>query len=175
MDKTRWVVTGIILGLLLFFCDGLRAKGNEKIGFIDAKQIFEEYEKKKEYDKVLEKIVKDKEGEISKQGEEIKRLGEELEIKSEKEKLKIQEEMDEKSRKMADFKRAAGNELDAENDKLVREIVIEINDVAKEYGEKEGYSFILKKSAILYGDKGIDLTDDIIGILNDKYKKRKEQ
>ena len=142
---------------------------------MDVKKVFDDYDKKKEFDNVLEKSVKEKEEQISKQEDEIKRLTEELEIKNEKEKLKTQEDIDEKRRKLADFKRAAQSELDRQNDKLVREIVLEINEVVKDYGQKEGYGLILKSSSILYGDEGMDITDDIVKILNETYNKREKK
>ena len=175
MDKIKGLVIGVVLGMVLFSTGALCAKGENKTGFVDVKKVFDDYDKKKEFDKVLEKSVKEKEDQISKQEDEIKRLTEELEIKNEKEKLKTQEDIDEKRRKLADFKRAAQSELDRQNDKLVREIVLEINEVVKDYGQKEGYGLILKSSSILYGDPGMDITDNIVKILNENYNKREKK
>ena len=47
-----------------------------------------------------------------------------------------------------------------------------MSDVIKEYGGKNGYSIIVNDRVLLYGDPGMDLTNEIIKILNDKYNKK---
>jgi len=52
-----------------------------------------------------------------------------------------------------------------------------ISKVKKEisaYGKAKGYTYILgggEGGSVLYGDSSKDLTEDILKILNDKYKK----
>jgi Skp family chaperone for outer membrane proteins len=53
---------------------------------------------------------------------------------------------------------------------MVKDIIKEMSDVIKEYGEKNGYSIIVNDRVLLYGDPGMELTNEIIKLLNDKYK-----
>ena len=57
---------------------------------------------------------------------------------------------------------------------MVKDILKEMSDVIKEYGQKNGYSIILNDRVLLYGDSGMDLTNEIIKILNEKYNKLTE-
>jgi len=57
-----------------------------------------------------------------------------------------------------------------EMDSLVKKVKKEI----KEYGKANGYTYILgggDGGSVLYGEEANDLTDAILKILNDKYKK----
>jgi outer membrane protein len=54
---------------------------------------------------------------------------------------------------------------------MVKDILKEMNSVIQEYGKNQGYSIILNDRVLLYGDPAEDLTDKIIKILNDSYKK----
>ena len=53
-------------------------------------------------------------------------------------------------------------------------IVSKVKDEIKEYGEANGYTYILgggEGGSVLYGQDANDLTEQILKILNDKYKK----
>ena len=72
---------------------------------------------------------------------------------------------------LQEFDQDARSELTKERDDMVRDILKEMNDVIRGYGEKNGYAIILNDRVLLYGQKTMDLTDDIIKLLNDSYKK----
>jgi len=54
---------------------------------------------------------------------------------------------------------------------MVRDILKEMNTVIQKYGENNGYSIILNDRVLLYGGKTLDITDEIIKIMNKNYKK----
>ena len=55
---------------------------------------------------------------------------------------------------------------------MVKDILQDIDKVISEYGKGEGYSIILNDRTLLYGENQLNLTEQIIKILNDRYKKK---
>jgi len=102
---------------------------------------------------------------------EIRKMREELELMNEKAKDKKEKDIDAKIKTLQEFDQDAKSELTKERDDMVRDILKEMNDVIRGYGEKNGYAIILNDRVLLYGQKTMDLTDDIIKLLNDNYKK----
>ena len=67
-------------------------------------------------------------------------------------------------RKYEDFER----ELKRTDAELTSGIVQELYQIVRDYGEKNGYSLVLEASsgALLYNNKSVDVTDDIIKLHN---------
>src|SRR6266853_1469228 len=65
---------------------------------------------------------------------------------------------------VVDMQRAL-NESDAE---LTKSIVQELYELVRDYGEKHGYTLVLEASsgALLYNDKTVDVTDEIVKLHN---------
>jgi outer membrane protein len=164
----------VILGVMFLFGSTSNISAKEegkKIGYVDLSRVFDQYQKTIDYDKELEKKGDKKQSEREKKVSEIKRLKEELELLSEKGKKEKQDEIDRKIKELQDFDLATRTDLKRERARVVREILKEIDKVVQEYGKNKGYFLILNDRVLLYGDEQFDLTDEIIKILNEKYKK----
>lgn len=142
-----------------------------KIGYIDLSRVFDQYQKTIDYDKELEKKGDKKQAEREKRVSQIKRLRDELELLSEKGREKKQKQIDNEVKELQDFDLATRTDLKKERDKVVREILEEIDKVIQEYGRKEGYFLILNDRVLLFGDKQAELSDEVLKILNQRYKK----
>jgi len=90
---------------------------------------------------------------------------------NEKAKEKKEGEIETQIRSLQEFDQEAKSELTKERDDMVRDILKEMNTVIQKYGESNGYSIILNDRVLLYGGKALDITDEIIKILNKNYKK----
>lgn len=163
----RRFITVLIVGILSLstVISGECAEVTGKIGYVDVTEAFSEYEKTKESDKLLKK--KEKEARMEEMATEIKRLQNELALSSQKGRQGKQKIIDEKLKKFSELQ----IDLRRERDKMVREILQEIDKAIEEYARKEGYSIILHNKVLLYGDERADLTDEIVKILNQRYKK----
>ena len=65
-------------------------------------------------------------------------------------------------------------QLQMEGQTEMDSIVSKVKEEIKSYGKTNGYSYILgggDGGSVLYGTEANDLTDEIVKILNDKYKK----
>lgn len=165
----RFLVFALI-SIFLFSISGLAiAESQGKIGFIDLSRAFDEYQKTKDFDKELEKKGDVKQDEREKLVQEIRKMREELELMNKTAREKKEVDIEARIKTLQDFDQEAKNDLIKERDDMVSDILKEMNDVIKTYGEKEGYSIILNDKVLLYGDKSMDITGEIIKVLNEAY------
>jgi len=144
-----------------------------KVGYIDLSRVFDEYNRTKEEDAILEKKGMEKEAQREKMVNEIKKIKEELELSSDKVKPEKQKLLDEKIKALQDYDRTTREDLRKERDGIIKEILKEIDEVIQDLGKKEGYTIILNERVLLYRDDTLDLTQKVINILNEKYEKKK--
>jgi len=139
-----------------------------KIGYINLSKTFDEYEKTQQHEKSLEQRSDKKEKERQKLVEDIKKLKDEMVLLSDKGKEEKEPIIDEKIRNLQEFDKETRDELRQERDEIVRDILREIDKVIQDYGKKNGYTVILNDRVLVYGNETIDITQDIIDILNKK-------
>ena len=139
-----------------------------KIGYVDVARAFDNYNKTKDQDKILEKQTKKKKEERDKKVKQIRKMKDELDILSEKAKGKKQAQIDEKIRELQEYDQQTTINLRQQRDKMMRDILKEIEEVIEKYAKENGYAMILNNRILLYGQKQYDLTDKILQILNSK-------
>jgi outer membrane protein len=167
----RLQVRVVIAFIFLFLAAGnVFAESQGKIGYIDLSRSFDEYQKTKDFDKELENKGDMKQQEREKVVQEIRKMREELELMNKNAREKKEADIEAKIKSLQDFDQEAKTDLTKERDNMVKDILKEMSDVIKEYGEKNGYSIIVNDRVLLYGNPEMDLTNEIIKILNDKYK-----
>jgi len=79
--------------------------------------------------------------------------------------------------KLKDFQRFtkdSQDQLQQQDSQFTHRILREVLDVVRAEGKKEGYTMILEKSesSLIYADKSIDMTDQVIKLYNQKSKKK---
>jgi len=161
---------GLVFILFFSFSGISLAQSDIKIGYVDLSRAFDEYKKTKDFDRALEKRGDTKQGERERVVKDIRKMRDELELLNEKARRRKEQEIETKIESLQEFDQDAKAELIKERDDMVRDILEEMNDVIQEYGNANGYSAILNDRVLLYGENSMDLTDDIIKILNHKYK-----
>ena len=125
------------------------------------------------------KEVEKAEGQLALKQEELQKLKESLEKQS----AMLNEETFKKKEKdyqakLRDFKRLyeeSQDELKAQDNDAVKEILAELVKVTQEYGKEKGYTLIFEKSesALLFADENLELTEDIIKIYDTEYLQKK--
>lgn len=142
-----------------------------KIGYVDVFKLFNQYKKTQDYDKILEGKKSEKEKLLEEKKEKIKKMQEKLNLLNEKEQEKQRRKITQAAEEYRKMEREFYLDLKKERDEKMKEIVEDINRVINDYGKKHGYQIIFNKGAVLYGEKGLDLTDTILKIMNQNYKK----
>ena len=172
MNRLLIVFLGLMVSIALVMPVSLQAKDDVlSIGYIDLAKIFDQYEKTKDSDKDLEVEWQGRQGEIKASREEITRLKDELEVLSEAAKAKKQEIIDDKIKELQGFTKEIQDELTSERNEIVSQILKDIDTTINQYGKSNGYDLILNERVLLYHAEGLDLTGEVVKILNDKYKK----
>ncbi|MFH1479511.1 MAG: OmpH family outer membrane protein [Candidatus Omnitrophota bacterium] len=169
--KKLFVISLVSIFLVSLLINVSPALAADKIGYVDLSRAFDEYEKTKDFDKSLEKKGNTKQEEREKLVKEIRKMRDELDLLNEKTKEKKGMDVEVKMRSLQEFDQEAKTELVRERDNMVRDILKEMNDVIEEYGKKNNFSIILNDRVLLYGADTLNITNDIIKILNENYKK----
>lgn len=175
------ILLAVALVMLGSFISKSEARDVTKIGYVDFSTIFDAYQKTKVLSEDLEKEGKSKKAREEKMRNEIRRLKDELELASEKAKEKKRSQIDRKIKQLQDFVKDTREELMGKRINMMKEIMEDIEAAIKEHGKSQKYDVILNDSKImtysnrpvLYHDKSQDVTNEIIKILNSKYKKRR--
>ncbi|HBR14885.1 MAG TPA: hypothetical protein DD723_04990 [Candidatus Omnitrophica bacterium] len=171
--KGNQIVLGVVLVSMLFFTGGnvSAEKTDKKIGYVDLSKLFDEYEKTKEYDKVLETKTKEFEAERNAKIEKIREVQGKVGLLADEEKKKTEEEMEKLKADLLEFDRQKKTDLTKERNEKIREILLEIEKIVSDYAEKEKYSVILNDRVLIFGDPSMNVTEDVLKVLNDKSKK----
>lgn len=164
---------GLVLTLITIFLFSVPAfaQADGKIGYVDLSRAFDEYQKTKDFDRALEKTGDIKQEQREKLVKGIRKMRDELELMNERARKKKEGDIESRIRSLQEFDQDAKMELTKERDDMVRDILKEMNGVIQEYGKGHGYSIIMNDRILLYGDEALDLTGEIIKILNGRYKK----
>ncbi len=167
MRRIRLVVMGMFsLALILGVSSQAMA---QKIGFLDLSKVFDNYQRTKEYDGTLEKSHKEY---TDKRNEKISKIQEaqsKLALLKEEEKGKLQQEMEQMRADLESFDRAQQTDLTRQRDERIREILLEIEKVSSEFAKQEKYDFILNDRVLIFGNPSMDVTEQVLRMLNEGY------
>lgn len=144
------------------------AEGTPKIGYVDLQRALNESEAGKKAKEEFKVQVDKLQAHLKHQKDEIDSLKDQLEKKSvvmkEEERTNLE---DDYRRKLRDFERDykdSQTDLQKKDTELTGAIIKELQEIIRGYGEREGYTLILEatSSAVLYGTKSADLTDEVM-------------
>jgi len=168
MKNVLWFV----VILLMASCE------QQKIGFVDNVRLMDEYQEKIE----VEAKFKTKADALTKKRDSISQAfqieAQAFQAKAQKmSQTKAQEEyavMQQKGQFIGQQLQQEDQQLQASGQTEMDSIVSKVKKEIKAYGQANGYTYILgggDGGSVLYGTDANDLTDEVIKILNDKYKK----
>jgi len=145
-----------------------------KIGYVNIFKVFNAYDKTKKYDDMIAKEKTAKEKELDAQKKKITDMNDKLSLLKADAQKKQKSKLTEEVKKYRQMERTIYVDLKKKRDTKMKEIVNDINKVIEIYAKKKGFSYIFNNTAILYGNKKADVTDDIIKKVNEAYKKNKQ-
>jgi outer membrane protein len=165
MKRTAVILGGVIIGLVLLTGNVFAA---DKFAYVDLSRTFSEYTKTKGYDKALgdkEKVYTD---ERDKKVAELKAFQDKLSLLNDKEREAKSAELQAKVKEFQESDRAKQADLRKEQDEKMKEILQDIEQAVKKYSEKEGYTMVFNDRVLVYQAPNMNITDQIIAILNGK-------
>ncbi len=179
------VVKNLQAGLLtavlaLTLCAGAHAQGAsvagvKKIGVMDLSKVFDNYQRTKEYDAVLEGKTKDYEKARNEKIDKIKELQNKMALLKDDEKEKVTKDLDTMRNDLANFDQAQQTDLKKQRDDKIREILLEIEKTTSDFAKKEKYDIILNDRVLVYGTEGMDVSNQVLEILNANFNAGKKK
>ena len=172
------IVRVLAVGAVALMATMAVARADEKIGYVDLQRALNESDAGRKAKEEFKVEVDKLQARLKKQKDEIDNLKEQLEKKAvvmkEEERASSEEEY---RRKLRDFERNYKDsqaDLQRKDGELTGAIIKDLQEVIREYGEKEGFTVILEasNSAVLYGAKSADLTEYVIHQYNGRSKKK---
>ncbi len=140
-----------------------------KIAYVDLTKVFDEYGKTKEFDAVLEKKQSGFEAEHKDKLQKIKDAEGKMAVLKEEERNKVQAQIDKDKADLLAFDREKATDLKKERDEKIKEILGDIEKTVKDYATKESYTYVLNDRVLIYGVDSLNITTQVIKLLNDKY------
>ena len=161
--------------ILVFFVSASNA--NENIRFININYIV----KNSEAGKALNKIIEDKSKKIN---SELNDLGKKIEEKKNKiisqknilkkeEYAKLVKTYEDEVKKFNNIRIKKNDDFNKYRMNSQKKIIEALNPLITAFLKKESVQILLQKEQIIFGDKELDITQEILKIFNDKHKKIK--
>ena len=175
--RLRKYEMAILFFFLFFLCSGQAVAADvAKIGVVDLQRVLETSNPGKSAQAEIKKQKDTMEKELKEKGAEI----EQLRIQFERESMVMsKEKREEKERegriKLNDFKSLQNryrSELQNLEQKLVNELRNDVYALVEEIGKKEGYLLIINNFSVMYAPGSINITDQLIKKMNEKYAKK---
>ena len=141
-----------------------------KVAYVNVGKLFDHYERTKASEAILEKKGKQKEAELEGRVNELKKLRESLELLNDKAREAKAREIEAKADELKRFRTNSARDLRQERDGVAQQILQEIQAVVTDYGKANGFSIILDERTMLYGQPAYDATDEVLALLNRRYK-----
>lgn len=163
------------LGLLLLLVIGLYLKVfilTDRVAYIDTSKLLQQSKQMEALRKGLEKeqsLAKSNLDTLTNEFQnQMKEYEKNLSRMNTKEKQLSQELLRTRQQQLVQYQQAIQQKVQEEEQKKIQELLTTINAQITEYGEKSGYKLILAtvNGNIAYGDKGVDITDDIVKKIN---------
>ena len=177
MRVTR-VVFIACLFTFIFLCNYVIAADVAKIGVIDFQKVLETSDAGKLIQAELKKENEKMAVDLQQKGGEIEKIRKRLERESMVMSKEMREEKEREQRiKVNDFKSLQKKyraELQKRQVQLMQQLQIDVTDITKQIGKKEGYLLIMDKRGVIYAPNSVDLTDKVIQQLNKKAFKAKQ-
>lgn len=144
------------------------AQAADKFAFVNLSRVFSEYNKTKDYDKVLSEKEKKYTAERDKKINEIKQSEDKMNLLSDKKKEEKKQELDKKIKEFQEYDRGQQADLRKEQDEKMKEILKDIEEAVKSYSQKQDYTLVFNDRVLVYQDTKLDITDEVIKIVNKK-------
>ena len=143
----------------------------DKLAYVDLSRLFDEYQKTKVYDKILEEKQVTYEKERVKKVDEVKNLQDKMSLLNDKEKEAKKGDLEEKIKGLQDFDRLQTTDLRKERDEKMKEILKDIENAVSSYSKSNGYTLVFNDRVLVYQEKSLDITEGVLKILQGYYKK----
>ena len=172
----KYFVNFVVLIFVVFLCNS-SAKSNEKFAYIDIDKIMRQSKAGKSINKQLESLL----SQTTKKYKEIENnlKEDELKITSQKNILdenEYKKKIIELKKKANEYRNERNKDINSFNKKKIdatNKLLNTINPILVEYSDKNSISMIFQKKNIIIGKSNLDITNEILKIVDSKINKIK--
>jgi len=162
--RTAAVLAAVLITVSLVSGAAYAADG--KVGYVDLRRAFYEYEKTKNMETSLTSFTGERQAERTAKVQELTKMRDSAEMLKGDAREKKQQAIDGKLMELQEYDRATRQEILNKRNDMFREVIEDIQKVVEEIGKKNGYSYILDSRNIMYAEEKLDLTDEALKELN---------
>ncbi|MGB3114490.1 MAG: OmpH family outer membrane protein [Candidatus Omnitrophota bacterium] len=137
-----------------------------KIGYVDLRKAFYEYEKTKTFEDELNKITDDRQKDRNTKVEKVTKLRDEMELSSGSARNNKQKQVEDAITDLNEFDLETRQMLLNKKNDMFRQVIDDIQKVVEDIGKKGNYDFVLDSRNIMYSQEKFDLTEEVIKRLN---------
>jgi len=176
--KKEVVVKGLKIISITLICVfslviSAQAQGTaKKIAFLNLSKLFDNYEKTKEFDTELQAKYTTYEKARDEKIEKIKEAQGKLALLKEEEKAKMTQDVEKMRTELLEFDQTQTTDMKRQRDEKIREVLLEIEKTVSDFAKKDNYDLILNDRVLIYGNQTMDITDQILKIMNEVYNKK---
>ena len=160
----------------LIFLIGI-SNANENIRFININYIVNNSEAGKTLNKIIENKSKKIKSELDDLGKKIKTKKEKIisqkNILKKEEYEKLVKTYEDEIKKFNNIRIKKNEDFNKYRINSQKKIIEALNPLITAFLKKESIQILLQKEQIIFGDKDLDITEEILKIFNDKHKKIK--
>lgn len=160
-------ITFVAIGLFVFY-----KSSEEKTAYVDINKIFSEFTLKKELEVQLIKVKESRKAVIDSLEFGLKLLSKQIQSENQTNKDKIalfevrREEFIQKKQQFEEDIDAVGKQYD-------KQIISQMNQYVKDYGNKNGYTYIFGADGsgfLMFSSEQKNITEEVKKYINDRYK-----
>ncbi|MFH1097343.1 MAG: OmpH family outer membrane protein [Candidatus Desantisbacteria bacterium] len=163
----------IALSAMVLTCFAGHARAEFNIGLVDTKAVFENHPKAQQAKENMEQDITKFQNIFQAKQEEIKGLKEKLDanaLLSDEEKERQKKVINDKIAELMKYKEDMSGELETKEQELTKEIVDDIYGAISEIAKAKNLQLVMEKGSTLYAAKGLDLTEDVMKIIEGRNK-----
>ncbi|MGW8271842.1 MAG: OmpH family outer membrane protein [Thermodesulfovibrionales bacterium] len=167
----------VVVAFVLLTSAAAMAQEGLKIGYVNMRKALNECVAGKGAKDNLEKTIKDRQALLDEEKKKLEGLQEDFEKKaallSDKAKQEKQKEFQEKVQAYQKMVADAQKELNEKEAAATKSIIEGLRSVIAEFAAKEGYTLVFEETeiSVLYAKEGLDLTDRVIKLYDEKAAK----
>jgi Skp family chaperone for outer membrane proteins len=159
------VFGSLCVAVLLAGASSVGFAAEAKIGYVSLPRVFEGYQKYKD----AEQMMAERRKPLHDLANEVQELQfKDVSALSEQGKKEVMAQITSKRQTLD----AQADEVAKEADRMLREILKDVETVSDEIRKKEKFAYIVDERLIISGPEDMDITDRLVSILNTRYKKK---
>ncbi len=162
-----------LMFLSVLLCLPVFASAQQKVGFVNATVIFEQFSGARAAEEAYQKELEDLNVQVTKMEEELRALADTLEARryifSEERLQEKRRDLEKKQQEYVTFRQDAEMRAAQRNDELSRPIVEAIEAATQKVAEQEGFDLVVDAGPgiVVYSKPDLDLTDKVLQSLEE--------